>query len=39
MATAWHFASIYPNLQIKQPLISSWVKDEAQWRTQWEETK
>jgi hypothetical protein len=30
--TAEHFAPIYPNLQIKQPLILSWVKDEAKWR-------
>ncbi|KAF8266411.1 hypothetical protein EI94DRAFT_1585564, partial [Lactarius quietus] len=37
MKTAEHFASIYPNLQIKQPLISSWLKDEAKWRAQWHE--
>jgi hypothetical protein len=37
-ATAQHFAHIYPNLQIKQPLISCWVKDEARWRKQWEQT-
>jgi hypothetical protein len=36
--TARHFAPIYPNLQIKQPLISSWIKDEAKWRLQWEQT-
>ena len=36
--TAEHFASIYPNLQIKQPLISSWLRDEAKWRAQWQET-
>jgi len=30
--TAAHFHTIYPNLQIKQPLISSWVKNEARWR-------
>ena len=33
--TTWHFAPLYPNLQIKQPLISSWVKDEVKWRDQW----
>jgi len=36
--TAQHFAPIYPNLRIKQPLVSSWVKEEAKWRKQWEET-
>ena len=36
--TAQHFAPVYPNLQLKQPLISSWVKEEAKWRKQWEET-
>ena len=35
MATAKHFYPIYPNLQIKQPLISSWLKSEAEWREQW----
>lgn len=34
--TARHFAPCYPNLKIKQLLISSWVKDEAKWRAQWE---
>ncbi|KAF8812709.1 hypothetical protein BYT27DRAFT_7251638 [Phlegmacium glaucopus] len=33
--TTQHFAAIYPNLKIKQPLISSWVKDESNWRSQW----
>lgn len=37
-ATARHFASIYPNLQIKQPLVSAWLKEEAKWRALWEET-
>jgi hypothetical protein len=32
--TTRHFAPLYPNLQIKQPLISSWVKDEVKWRDQ-----
>ena len=36
--TAEHFASIYPNVLIKQPLISSWLKDEAKWRARWHET-
>ena len=38
MKTAEHFASIYLNVIIKQPLISSWLKDEAKWRAQWHET-
>jgi hypothetical protein len=38
-ATAKHFALTYPNLKIKQPLVSSWIKDEAKWRAQWEQTK
>ncbi|KAJ6586773.1 hypothetical protein B0H10DRAFT_1832019, partial [Mycena sp. CBHHK59/15] len=37
--TAQHFAPIYPNLCIKQPLISSWLKEEKQWRDQWVETQ
>ncbi|KAF8223875.1 hypothetical protein L208DRAFT_1198260, partial [Tricholoma matsutake] len=36
-ATANHFAPIYPNLKIKQPLILSWVKDEAKWHAQWKQ--
>jgi DNA repair ATPase RecN len=35
--TAGHFAPIYPNLRIKQPLISSWAKDKAKWQEQWEQ--
>ena len=34
--TAKHFDPIYPNLRIKQPLISSWLKDEAKWWEEWE---
>jgi len=34
-ATAKHFDPIYPNLQLKQPLLSRWLKDEAEWREQW----
>ncbi|KAF8221434.1 hypothetical protein L208DRAFT_1095729, partial [Tricholoma matsutake] len=33
--TAKHFDSIYPNLKMKQPLVSAWVKDEAKWREEW----
>ena len=29
--TAQHFDKIYPELCLKQPLICSWVKDEAKW--------
>ena len=36
--TAQHFAPIYPNLKIKQPLISMWLKEEAKWHEQWEQT-
>ena len=32
--TAEHFASIYPNIKIKQPLVSDWVRNEPKW---WEE--
>lgn len=38
-AMANHFALIYPNLKIKQLLVSSWVKDKAKWHAQWEQTK
>ena len=34
--TARHFDPIYPNLHLKQPIISSWVKDEAKWRAAYE---
>jgi transposase len=30
--TAKHFDPIYPNLRIKQPLVSSWVNKEQEWR-------
>jgi Fe-S cluster assembly scaffold protein SufB len=36
--TAEHFAPEYPNIRIRQPLISSWVKEEAKWREQREQT-
>jgi hypothetical protein len=32
--TAQHFDPIYPNLKIKQPLLSSWVKDEPKWQAE-----
>ncbi|KAG6903965.1 hypothetical protein DXG01_013601 [Tephrocybe rancida] len=33
--TAQHFSPKYPNLKMKQPLVSSWVKEESKWREQW----
>ncbi|KAJ2919528.1 hypothetical protein MD484_g941, partial [Candolleomyces efflorescens] len=36
--TAAHWDPIYPNLLIKQPLISSWIKDEVKWCTKWAES-
>jgi len=33
--TAKNFDSIYPNLKMKQPLVSAWVKDEVEWREEW----
>jgi len=36
-STARHFAQLYPNLKIKQPLVSAWLKDEAKWCTLGEE--
>jgi hypothetical protein len=30
--TAAHFDPIYPNLRIKQPLLSLWLKDKLMWR-------
>ena len=29
--TAKHFESVYPNIMIKQPLVSAWVKNEKKW--------
>lgn len=34
--TARHFDKIYPNLHLKQPIISSWVKNEPKWCTMYE---
>ncbi|KAI0763357.1 hypothetical protein BD413DRAFT_484402, partial [Trametes elegans] len=36
--TARHFDKIYPNLKLKQPAVSAWVKDKAMWRQRWEES-
>jgi hypothetical protein len=33
--TAKYFDQIYPNLKIKQPLVSAWIKEEARWREEW----
>jgi hypothetical protein len=35
---ARHFDPLYPNLKIKQPLLSSWNKEEAKWQELWEQT-
>ena len=35
--TAQHFSPIYPNLQIKQPLILRWMKEETKIHEQWEQ--
>ena len=32
---AQHFDPIHPNLKIKQPLVSTWMKDKAKWREDW----
>jgi hypothetical protein len=32
-----HWDQIYPNLQLKQPIISAWLKEEVKWRAQWAE--
>jgi Fe-S cluster assembly scaffold protein SufB len=34
--TAKHFNTIYPNLQLKQPRISNWCKNEEKWREEYE---
>jgi Tc5 transposase DNA-binding domain len=33
--TAAHWNEIYPNLCLKQPIISAWLKDEQKWQAQW----
>jgi hypothetical protein len=35
--TAQHWSQIYPNLCLKQPTISAWLKDESKWQQQWAE--
>jgi hypothetical protein len=37
--TAAHWDQIYPNLQLKQPVISAWLKEEEKWRAQWAEVE
>ena len=36
--TAKYFNMKYPNLWLKQPLISSWIKHEDTWRAEFEST-
>ena len=36
--TAQYFNLIFPNLKIKQPLMSTWVNEETKWCKQWEKT-
>jgi hypothetical protein len=33
--TAQYWDKIYPNLRLKQPIISAWLQDEQKWRKQW----
>ena len=33
--TAAHFDKIYPNLKLKQPIISEWIRNEKMWRDRW----
>ncbi|KAF8218805.1 hypothetical protein L208DRAFT_1347101, partial [Tricholoma matsutake] len=37
--TAAHWDQIYPNLQLKQPIISAWLKEEEKWQAQWAEVE
>ncbi|KAL1738603.1 hypothetical protein HDZ31DRAFT_50729, partial [Schizophyllum fasciatum] len=37
--TAEHFDKQWPNLKLKQPLVSKWLKDETKWRTRYEESQ
>ena len=37
--TAAHWDQIYPNLRLKQPIISAWLKEEEKWRAQWAEAE
>ena len=36
--TARHFNTVYPNLNIRQPLVSSWVNNESVWHERWEQS-
>jgi len=38
-ALAMYFNTKYPSLQLKQLIISAWLKDEAKWHQQWENNK
>ncbi|KAF8237455.1 hypothetical protein L208DRAFT_1247234, partial [Tricholoma matsutake] len=35
LKTAKQFDKLYPNLKIKQPLVSSWAKNEERWDEEW----
>jgi len=37
--TAAHWDNIYPNLQLKQPTILAWLKDEEKWHAQFAEVE
>jgi Tc5 transposase DNA-binding domain len=37
--TAVHWNQIYPNLRLKQPIISAWLKEEEKWRVKWGEVE
>jgi hypothetical protein len=37
-ATAEHFNKIWPNLTLKQPIISEWLRDEEMWQKKWTES-
>jgi len=34
-----HWDQIYPNLWLKQPIISAWLKEEEKWQAQWAEVE
>ena len=36
--TTIYFSPIYPNLRIKQPLVSAWVNEDAKWQKEWVHT-
>ena len=33
--TAAYFDKIYPNLRLKQPIISDWIRNEVKWQKEW----